>query len=198
MHLRALVIASLAAAAAAQGSNSNVTDVTCGSTEYSAKQVEQAVTEGCRLHANDQTVGSNKYPHTFNNREDLTFSAEGPYQEFPIVKSGKFGKRATGRKKGGSGNNSKSENPPRLVLLPGTETFSRSKESPGADRVVFNPDLDGDCVFVGAMTHTGAEGNSFVECKEGSDGDDDSAGMAVTPAWYVAAGGMAAYWALGL
>lgn len=66
--------------------------------------------------------------------------------------------------------------------------------------MVFNPNLDGDCVFVGAMTHTGAEGNSFVECQEGGDGDDDddSAGMAVTPAWYVAAAGVAAYWALGL
>lgn len=110
MHLRALVVASLAAAAAAQDS-SNVTEITCGSTEYSARQVEEAVTEGCRLYAEDKTVGSNKYPHTFNNREDLTFSAEGPYQEFPIVKSGKFGKRATGRKKGGSGGSSKLKEP---------------------------------------------------------------------------------------
>lgn len=65
--------------------------------------------------------------------------------------------------------------------------------------MVFNPNLDGDCVFVGAMTHTGAEeDNGFVECQKGGDSDDDSAGMAVMPAWYVAASGLAAYWALEL
>ena len=76
-----------------------------------------------------------------------------------------------------------------------------SEDNPGADRVVFNPNLNGNCIYVGAMTHTGAEEqNGFVECemKGASNDDDDNAGMAVTPAWYVAATGLAAYWALGL
>ena len=96
MHLHTLLVASLAAAAAALDTY-NITEVTCGNTKYPAKQVELAWAEGCRLYEAEQTVGANKYPHTFNNREDLNFSAEGPYQEFPIVKSGKFG-RSTGRK----------------------------------------------------------------------------------------------------
>ena len=85
-------------------------------------------------------------------------------------------------------------------------------ESPGADRVVFNPDLDGECAYVGAMTHTGAEErNGFVMCEEvasadnstnnstsSDDDDDDNAGSALSPAWLVAASGAAAWVALGL
>ena len=62
---------------------------------------------------------------------------------------------------------------------------------------MFNPDLNGDCVFVGAMTHTGAEEqNGFVECE--LEEDDESAGSAVAPAWFLAASGLAAYWAVGI
>lgn len=86
-------------------------------------------------------------------------------------------------------------------------------ESPGADRIVFNPNLDGECAYVGAMTHTGAEmRNGFVMCDEEAsrdnstnnstssddDDDDDSAGSAISPAWLVAASGAVAWVALGL
>lgn len=65
--------------------------------------------------------------------------------------------------------------------------------------MVFNPDLDGNCVYVGAMTHTGAEEqNGFVECEMGEAKDDEGAGAAVAPAWYLAASGLAAYWAMGM
>lgn len=100
MQLQALVVASLAAAAAAQDT-SNITGVMCGATVYPAKQVELAFKEGCRLYEADRTVGAGSYPHTFNNRENLNFLAEGPYQEFPIVKRGKFGtatRTKTGKK----------------------------------------------------------------------------------------------------
>ena len=96
MQLHTLIVASLAAAASALDT-SNITEVTCGKTKYPSKQVELAWAEGCRLYDANQTVGVGKYPHTFNNRESLNFSSDGPYQEFPLVKKGKFG-RATGRK----------------------------------------------------------------------------------------------------
>ena len=39
--------------------------------------------------------------------------------------------------------------------------------APGPDRVVFNPSLNGECVYVGSMTHTGARTtNGFVSCEE--------------------------------
>ena len=90
MRLEPLIVASLAAAASAQHS-SNISEVTCGQTTYPAEQVELAWAEGCRLYEAGRTVGSNHYPHRFNNRESLSFSAEGPYQEFPLIKGGTFG-----------------------------------------------------------------------------------------------------------
>ncbi|KAK0665309.1 Ribonuclease/ribotoxin [Cercophora samala] len=42
--------------------------------------------------------------------------------------------------------------------------------SPGPDRIVFNPNLNGDCVYVGTMTHTGASGNGFNMCATRSEG----------------------------
>ncbi|CAI4220077.1 unnamed protein product [Parascedosporium putredinis] len=85
--------------------------------------------KGCSLNAAGQTLGSNAYPHTFNNREGLTFATAGPYQEFPILTSGVY-----------------------------------SGGSPGADRIVFRPNYNGQCVYVGSITHTGASGNNFVSC----------------------------------
>ncbi|WQF87588.1 Putative guanine-specific ribonuclease N1/T1/U2, ribonuclease/ribotoxin [Colletotrichum destructivum] len=39
--------------------------------------------------------------------------------------------------------------------------------SPGPDRIVFDPDYRSGCVYVGAMTHTGASGrNGFVSCNQ--------------------------------
>lgn len=65
-------------------------NVTCGSNSYSKSQVDEAVAEGCRLFAAGEQVGSNKYPHRFNNREGLSFATSGPYQEFPILESGVY------------------------------------------------------------------------------------------------------------
>ena len=63
--------------------------------------------------------------------------------------------------------------------------------NPGPDRVVFNPNLNGEgCAYVGAMTHRDAKGNSFVECSDAAPG--------VAPSWYIAASGVAAIWALGM
>jgi len=82
-------IATLAAVATAQGTAS-LNSITCGSTKYTRKQVDEATGEGCRLFAAGQQVGTNNYPHQFNNREALVFAASGPYQEFPIVSGGNY------------------------------------------------------------------------------------------------------------
>ncbi|KAF9876780.1 hypothetical protein CkaCkLH20_05626 [Colletotrichum karsti] len=59
--------------------------------------------------------------------------------------------------------------------------------APGPDRVVFDPDYRGRCVYVGAMTHTGAPSrNGFVACNEtsstsgGGGGSGSSAASGVT------------------
>lgn len=84
LALLTTVIASPVAVDKRQGS------VTCGSTSYSSSQVSAAVSKGCDLFENDETIGSNDYPHTFNNREGFDFLVGGPYQEFPILRSGVY------------------------------------------------------------------------------------------------------------
>ncbi|KAK1832036.1 Ribonuclease/ribotoxin [Podospora conica] len=85
-----LLTTALAALATAQSvtGTSSLTSVTCGSTRYTAQQILDATTEGCRLHAAGQQLGNNNYPHQFNNREALVFAASGPYQEFPVIAGG--------------------------------------------------------------------------------------------------------------
>lgn len=67
---------------------SSLSSVTCGSNRYSAQQILDATTEACRLYAANQQLGTNNYPHQFNNREGLIFAASGPYQEFPVIAGG--------------------------------------------------------------------------------------------------------------
>ncbi|KAH6695642.1 Ribonuclease/ribotoxin [Plectosphaerella plurivora] len=61
---------------------------TCGSQFYSAAAVNAAAVRACNLYRAGTQIGSNNYPHTFNNREGFAFAAAGPYQEFPIMASG--------------------------------------------------------------------------------------------------------------
>ena len=42
---------------------------TCGSTYYSASEVRAAVSQGYDYYASGQQVGSNDYPHRYNNYE---------------------------------------------------------------------------------------------------------------------------------
>jgi len=57
---------------------------------YSASQVSAAVSQGCQYYRNNQQVGSNDYPHRYNNYEGFDFRNSGPWQEFPIVRSGVY------------------------------------------------------------------------------------------------------------
>lgn len=84
--LAAVALANPVALEKRQGSGS----WTCGGNTYSSSQIDSATSEGCSLHAAGETVGSNDYPHTFNNREGLPLESDGPYQEFPILTSGVY------------------------------------------------------------------------------------------------------------
>ncbi|KAF1958513.1 guanyl-specific ribonuclease F1 [Byssothecium circinans] len=61
---------------------------TCGSVVYSAAAVNAASQRACSYYQSGTQVGSNAYPHAFNNREGFSFAVSGPYQEFPILSSG--------------------------------------------------------------------------------------------------------------
>ncbi|KAF3062291.1 Guanyl-specific ribonuclease F1 [Daldinia childiae] len=59
---------------------------TCGSTSYSATQVNQAAQKACSYYSSGSAPGG--YPHTYNNYEGFSFSVSGPYLEFPMLSSG--------------------------------------------------------------------------------------------------------------
>jgi hypothetical protein len=64
---------------------------TCGSNYYSASQVSDAVSQGYSYYQSGETVGSDSYPHTYNDYEGFSFNGvSGPYQEFPIEESGVY------------------------------------------------------------------------------------------------------------
>ncbi|KAL1585152.1 hypothetical protein WHR41_06508 [Cladosporium halotolerans] len=88
------IIATFALAASVLGAPAPVEKrqgaVTCGSTYYSSSQVAQAVNQGCDYYQSGQQVGSNDYPHRYNNYEGFDFRASGPWQEFPLLRSGPY------------------------------------------------------------------------------------------------------------
>ncbi|KAB8070576.1 amino acid permease-domain-containing protein [Aspergillus leporis] len=63
---------------------------TCGSNCYTSSAVSSAKAAGYELHAEGETVGSNSYPHKYNNYEGFDFSVSSPYYEWPILSSGKI------------------------------------------------------------------------------------------------------------
>ncbi|KAI1486129.1 guanyl-specific ribonuclease T1 [Biscogniauxia mediterranea] len=60
---------------------------TCGTVCYWQEDIDEAVAAGYKLHQEGQTVGSNDYPHQYNNREGFDFPGASPYYEFPILSS---------------------------------------------------------------------------------------------------------------
>lgn len=118
---------------------------TCGSTSYTATQVNAAAQQACSYYQAGTTASG--YPHTYNNYEGFSFSVAGPYQEFPMLSSKVV---YTGGK-----------SIPSLLRVPLWELLLMTKKgSPGADRVIINT----SCKLAGAITHTGASGNNFVGC----------------------------------
>ncbi|KAJ3579851.1 hypothetical protein NPX13_g708 [Xylaria arbuscula] len=61
---------------------------TCGSTYYTATQVNQAAQKACTYYTAGTTA--NSYPHTYNNYEGFSFTVAGPYLEFPMLTSGVY------------------------------------------------------------------------------------------------------------
>ncbi|KAI1734669.1 Ribonuclease/ribotoxin [Xylaria scruposa] len=61
---------------------------TCGSTYYTADQVNQAAQKSCSYYQSGSAPGG--YPHTYNNYEGFTFKVAGPYLEFPMLTSGVY------------------------------------------------------------------------------------------------------------
>ncbi|KAI0597885.1 Ribonuclease/ribotoxin [Biscogniauxia sp. FL1348] len=59
---------------------------TCGSTYYTATQVNQAAQKACTYY--QAGTSTNSYPHTYNNYEGFSFPVSGPYLEFPLLASG--------------------------------------------------------------------------------------------------------------
>jgi hypothetical protein len=48
------------------------------------------VNQACKYYKASTQVGSNKYPHKYNNYEGFSFKVSGPYQEFPILNGGVY------------------------------------------------------------------------------------------------------------
>ncbi|KAE8153576.1 amino acid permease-domain-containing protein [Aspergillus avenaceus] len=61
---------------------------TCGSNCYTSSAVSAAQSAGYELHSSGETVGSNSYPHKYNNYEGFDFPVSGTYYEWPILSSG--------------------------------------------------------------------------------------------------------------
>ncbi|KAH9907561.1 Ribonuclease/ribotoxin [Xylariomycetidae sp. FL2044] len=85
-------ILALAAAAVVTAAPAPVVEeraaTTCGSTYYTATQVNQAAQKACSYYQAGSTASD--YPHTYNNYEGFDFSVSGPYLEFPMLSSGVF------------------------------------------------------------------------------------------------------------
>lgn len=58
---------------------------TCGDTCYSQDDINAAVQQGYGYYEDGTTVGSDEYPHQYNDYEGFTFPDAGPYYEFPIL-----------------------------------------------------------------------------------------------------------------
>ena len=60
---------------------------TCGSVDYFAKTIAAAKTAGCNYEQSGQTVGTDDYPHQYEDYEGFDFSVPSPWYEFPILDS---------------------------------------------------------------------------------------------------------------
>ncbi|CCC10145.1 hypothetical protein SMACR_02723 [Sordaria macrospora] len=61
---------------------------TCGTVCYTSSAVTAALNKGYGYYKAGTTVGSNSYPHQYNNYEGFSFPTAKPWYEFPILSSG--------------------------------------------------------------------------------------------------------------
>jgi hypothetical protein len=69
------------------GSRQSCAD-TCGSNCYTTSEVNAALKQGYTAYEDNETYGSDSYPHQYEDYEGFAFSIDGPYYEFPILSSG--------------------------------------------------------------------------------------------------------------
>ncbi|XXH04817.1 hypothetical protein Hte_011239 [Hypoxylon texense] len=60
---------------------------TCGSVCYWQSDIDAAVKKGYSLYQSGQTLGSDDYPHQYNDYEGFDFPDPAPWYEFPILSS---------------------------------------------------------------------------------------------------------------
>ncbi|KAL1870001.1 hypothetical protein VTK73DRAFT_2844 [Phialemonium thermophilum] len=60
---------------------------TCGSVCYWQSDIDDALQKGYSLLESGQTLGSDKYPHQYNDYEGFKFPTSSPWYEFPILSS---------------------------------------------------------------------------------------------------------------
>jgi hypothetical protein len=82
--LKTLLTVALVSAVAALPALEVRAATTCGSTSYTAAAA------ACNYVKAGTTAGSSTYPHQYNNYEGFNFAVAGPWQEFPILKSGVY------------------------------------------------------------------------------------------------------------
>jgi hypothetical protein len=89
--IAAAVLAFVAATSAAPTLERRYEEATCGSAYWSADEVAEAADAACQHFQDGTQVGSNDYPHRYNNYEGFDFKGlAGPFQEFPIVSGGAY------------------------------------------------------------------------------------------------------------
>ncbi|KAI1263562.1 Ribonuclease/ribotoxin [Xylariaceae sp. FL1019] len=87
LALAALIAPAFAAPAAPAALEARAA-TTCGSTSYTATQVNQAAQKACAYYTAGTTA--NDYPHVYNNYEGFSFKVSGTYLEFPMLTSGVY------------------------------------------------------------------------------------------------------------
>ncbi|KAK8930055.1 Guanyl-specific ribonuclease F1 [Metarhizium anisopliae] len=91
MHFSIVSLLSLVALVSAAPANLQARDATnCGGVQYTAGAVQAAADAACDYVQSGSHAGSSTYPHRYNNYEGFNFPVAGPYNEFPILKSGKI------------------------------------------------------------------------------------------------------------
>ncbi|KAL1890170.1 hypothetical protein Sste5346_008464 [Sporothrix stenoceras] len=60
---------------------------TCGSVCYWQSDIDAALAKGYSLYQSGSTLGSDKYPHQYNDYEGFSFPTSAPWYEFPILSS---------------------------------------------------------------------------------------------------------------
>ncbi|KJR89908.1 ribonuclease T1 [Sporothrix schenckii 1099-18] len=60
---------------------------TCGSVCYWQEDIDAALAKGYSLYQSGKTLGSDKYPHQYNDYEGFSFPTSAPWYEFPILSS---------------------------------------------------------------------------------------------------------------